>query len=963
LHVQLTSSDSTSTHRKIRRATLCACIFLLLWNIPVVANELQPIRLFLDDSYDLNLKMWILVDESNSLTIDNITTQEYQPSFKKNTQKILNLGISDSTYWMKVKLYYPSAYPNKDSDKQWLLEIANSSLDIAELFIAEHDGIYDVRSADTRRSYSDREVLHINSVFPLRLSLGQEITLYIRIKNTTSMYIPLTLWTPAAFSAKVATEEFIFGVFFGSMLILGIYNLYIYLTIRDVSYLFYFIYLGGITTFEMLEVGRGIIHIDRHLGAIDRKHIIFFIWITAIAVMYFAKHFVSIVENHRITNKILDTFLIIAFASFILAYFTEYSNAVLWNACFMSIFLPAFSIILIYCWLKGNENAKFLFFAWISNAIGLTLFAGLTYKILPATQLTLVVTFIGIFIEALLLSFALAHRIKREQTMALLADNRAMTNLSQYQSAFDNSMEGRYTMSLNGHIVNSNPAMVDMFGFTSSDELTYHEKSVAKVLFDDITRQSMKMLQHKISSNNITFLRGDGKQTWAIHKTKIITKNTGDISHIEGSIIDVTQINLKHLALLEQDKERKSLAYAESSAKAKSEFLSNMSHEIRTPLTAIIGFSESLKDPNLSPKERNDAVNLVSESSRSLLELINNILDYSKLEAHRLHIENVAVNIFSIVDDIHQEFSTTSKHKGLNFDINYKYPIPEKILGDPLRIGQIIHNLCSNAIKFSRIGNIQLSILWDSTLEKLVFKVSDNGLGITTEMQNNLFVFFEQGDTSSTRQFGGAGLGLAISRKLATMMGGDIKVQSELGKGSEFAFIVGGEIPDETIWVHDKNTLMADKKKNLSLSGTVLLAEDNIVNQKLIEKVLRTTGLHVVIVENGLQACNICNEIQADLILMDINMPIRDGFEATEYLRKNGHVMPIYALTAETDKRHIKKAIKAGCQGVLSKPINKASLLNTLNKHLSPSSTPEKPPPENNPTKNQDSEGIKKETP
>ncbi len=926
------------------------CVSFMLLSLSVVASEQQVVRLFSNDSYNLNLNMWLLVDDSNSLTIDDITTQKYQARFKKNRQNILNLGVSDATYWMRVKLFYPSAYPNKDNDQQWLLEIANPSLDIAEMFIAEYDGVYKVKSSDTRSEYSDRDVLHVNSVFSLRLLLGQEITIYLKVKNTTSMYIPLTLWTTAGFAEKVAFEEFSFGIFFGGMLILLIYNLFIYVSIRDVSYLFYVIYLGGITTFEMMEVGRGVIHLDRYVGDIDREYIIYFIWITAISIIYFAKNFVSIRENNKKINNVLNVFLMIAFFSILLISGIDYSSAILWNAMYMSIFLPAFSGVLVYCWIKGNENAKYLFFAWISNAIGLSIFAGLTYKVIPATQFTLVVTLIGIYIEALVLSFALAYRIKREQIAALVADSQAMGHLVNYQSAFDNAMEGMYKMTLGGRVVNVNPAMVDIFGFKNEKELFLCGKTISISIFENIEKQFEELSKCGISTNNIAFKRKDGKRVWAIHRSKLIVKSTGVISHIEGSIVDVTQTKLKNIAIEEQAKEGKKLEIAEESAKAKSEFLSNMSHEIRTPLTAVIGFSESLQDFDLSKVEREEAVRLISDSSRSLLQLINNILDYSKLEANKLSIENVPVSVFSVVEGVKEDVSKNAQRKGLTLDFYYEYPIPEEVFGDPFRIAQIIENLCSNAIKFSEKGCVTLCVSWNKTLDKLIIRVSDRGLGISEEAKKNLFGLFGLGDTSPTRQFGGAGLGLAISKKLAMIMGGDIEVLSEFGKGSEFTFIVGGCIPDNTELIRDKNTLMTSKYKRKStppsLTGTVLLAEDNIVNQKLIEKVLRKTGVDVVVVENGLEACSICDNTPPDFVLMDVNMPIRGGLEATRYLRGKGYAMPIYALTAETDKQQINNVLEAGCEGVLYKPVDKSAIFDVLRKHLSGNANQARPVPE-----------------
>ncbi len=905
-------------------------------------EEQQAVRLFSKGSYPLNLFMMVLKDDTNALTMDQIATPEYQQKFVKNDKKIINFSISNSTFWVKLKLIYPDAYPNKEEVKRWYLELARANIDIAELFIEEYDGVYEVFSSDMRSAYSDRKIQHVNSVFPIDILIGQELTLYAKLKNRTSMYLLGTIWSPAKFVTKVANMEYIYGVLFGGMLILLLYNLFLYFSVRDISYLYYVLYLGGITSFDFLEIGHGMVHATEYFGDIKREYILFVIWETAIAGILFAKSFMSIKENHPRVDGFLNLLMITAFISAIVTAFSSYETGAFFNLIFMMIFLPSYLSVIVYCWYMGNQNAKYFFFAWISNIAGLLIFSGVTYQVVPVTPLTLSAAPLGILVEAVALSFALANRIKNEQALALFAGSQAMSNLSKFQSVFENAREGMYTMTMEGVFVSSNPSMVRTFGFEDTKELSFHGKDLAKMLFNNSRKEYEDFLAQGLSGNDLCFFRRDGNKVWATHNAKLIVDAFGDPHHIEGTVVNITQSMLKDIAIQEREKERVEKDIAEASTSAKSEFLSNMSHEIRTPLTAIIGFSESLKDETLTKSERGNAVKLVVSSSHVLLQLINDILDFSKMEAGKLGVEHVTVNLIDMVERIRDECSVLAERKQLDFDIVYRYPLPGILMGDPLRIAQVLKNLCSNAIKFTDKGSVVLSVLWDNKCNKLVFEVIDSGVGMSDEVQHNLFQIFDQADTSSTRRYGGAGLGLAISQKLAVLMGGSITVMSEVGKGSSFTFDVGGELPLNVDWLQGHDVLSKEDRarKNHTLkvvpklSGTVLLAEDNVVNQKLIERVLKKTGVNVIIAADGVEACEACDKALPDFVLMDINMPRRNGIEAVKYIRRQGYQVPIYALTSEMDQAEIDKILTAGCQGVLTKPLNTRKLFEILDERM-----------------------------
>lgn len=375
---------------------------------------------------------------------------------------------------------------------------------------------------------------------------------------------------------------------------------------------------------------------------------------------------------------------------------------------------------------------------------------------------------------------------------------------------------------------------------------------------------------------------------------------------------------------------------AESASRTKSSFLANMSHEIRTPLTAIMGFAELLKDSELSGKDSVEFVSTIIRNSKHLLRIIDDILDLAKVEAGKVVLEKIQFSLPDLLLDFWALMSLRAQASGIEFVLRAETFIPEFLISDPTRIRQILSNVVGNAIKFSERGRVELVILHEEP--ELVFRVNDTGRGISTDQQESLFRAFMQADSSTTRRFGGTGLGLVLTKKLCEALGGDFSlVESELGKGSTFEGRIKVEVPSGTRFL-SRESLAAfpkaspvDEGANVDLRGhDILMVEDSVDNQTLIKRMLGKTGAKVDLAKNGREGVEKALAHRYSAILMDIQMPEMDGHEATRILRGKGLSIPIIALTAHAMKDERVAAIKSGFSYFLSKPIQRESLLNLL---------------------------------
>ena len=377
---------------------------------------------------------------------------------------------------------------------------------------------------------------------------------------------------------------------------------------------------------------------------------------------------------------------------------------------------------------------------------------------------------------------------------------------------------------------------------------------------------------------------------------------------------------------------------AERASAAKSEFLANMSHEIRTPMNGVIGMNNLLQETELTEKQH-ELSDMIHQSAESLLRIINDILDFSKIEAGKMQMEQIPFNLHDTVKSATEIIGFSAKEKDLTLNVELDDHLPETLVGDPTRIRQVLLNFGSNAVKFTSSGSVTYNIdLVRQNGNNVVvkFSVTDTGIGIPEKKQQQLFNAFSQADSSTTRKYGGTGLGLAICQKLANLMDGDIGVESTVDEGSTFWFTAHLKNSDQKIDSSEKKQpIDQDFTKRVRAEQlTVLVAEDDQINQQVARRLLEKEGFEVVIVENGLETLEEIKQNSYDLLLMDVNMPEMDGLEATAKIREleqgSGDHLPIIALTAGAMDGDRELCLEAGMDDYISKPIQK----NALEKNL-----------------------------
>lgn len=519
----------------------------------------------------------------------------------------------------------------------------------------------------------------------------------------------------------------------------------------------------------------------------------------------------------------------------------------------------------------------------------------------------------------------LSRRRKIEEEQVQLA--------SQLQTSLEATAEGIMVADLDGNVANFNRKFVDMWQLPDDVLASHNQAQTMKFLLGCLNdpakfHATLSTLTDSLESETEDVLElADGRYIVCVSKPQILRDRlTGRVF----SFRDFTEMKRAESDLvLARDA-------AEQASRVKSQFLSQMSHELRTPLNSIIGFAQLLEVE--SSGAARDQLATISRAGKHLLSVINEILDVAKIEAGRMEVECIPFSPLQILDDVSMLIAGQVQEKNLRFNIDYQFPLPSVIHSDPTRFRQIMLNLCTNALKYTESGGIDLQVRCAD--ERLHIAVTDTGIGISTEQQKKLFSAFSQADSSTTRKYGGTGLGLYISYQLAHILGGTITLDSTPGVGSCFKLIVEtgalAEVPMLTSITEVQTAMQVTEtpQQIMRLRGRVLLAEDGLDNQRLFCAYMSKAGIDVTAVENGSLAVERALSESFDLILMDMQMPVMGGLEATTILRMAAYAGPIVALTANVMAEDIESYIDAGCTDHMSKPIDRDKFFQMLATYL-----------------------------
>ena len=522
-------------------------------------------------------------------------------------------------------------------------------------------------------------------------------------------------------------------------------------------------------------------------------------------------------------------------------------------------------------------------------------------------------------------------------------ENKSITKSQMLDALMDNIPDSIYFKDKNSKFIKINKAVAKRFKIKDPDE------AVGKTDFDFFSKEHAEKAfqdEQNIIKRGKSIVDIEEKETWEDREDKWISTTKMCLYNKEGKIIGTFGIS-RDITYRKKTEEKLKIAKvdaenyarkAEEANRTKSEFLSSMSHEIRTPMNSILGFSELLDSLIDDPGQRK-YLESIRSSGKILLDLINDILDLSKIEAGKIELKPRPVNPESIFNDIGKIFSVKMREKGLKFLIDIDKELPEALQIDEVRIRQILFNLVSNAVKFTEKGYIKLTVRGIFREQKskfdLIFLVKDTGIGISTENKRIIFEAFRQSKGQRDEKYGGTGLGLAITKKLIEAMGGKISVDSVVGKGSTFEVIL------KKVAVASVDDISEDLEEtpidNIKFKKqTILVVDDIESNRILLRETLKPYNLSTVEAKNGKEGIDAAQKYHPDLILMDLRMPVMDGYEATRKIKKDSNLkdIPVIILTASAMKEQEEKINKINCEGYIRKPIKKTELIKVLAIHL-----------------------------
>lgn len=746
----------------------------------------------------LGQSMYVFEDVRGDASIDDVSSQAVQGSFRLHDKPVLNAGYSRSVFWLRLDLQY---LPRQEQGaRSWLLELAYPPLDHLELYLPDDSGSFTLaqRTGDAL-PFDSRQIRQNNYLFELSLEPGQTKRIYLRLESQGSIQAPLTLWSPNAYLEEQPGRIYVLGIIYGVLLVMLVYNLFIFLSVRDTSYLYYILYIASFGLYQISVNGAGIEYFWPDSPWWANAATPFLIGSAALFGCQFARSFLHTAEHSPWVDRLLLVLMACGAAVMILALCISYATALRLATYLALLFTVVIFAAGILAWLRGMRVARYFIFAWTAFLVGGIVNTLMVLGYVPNVFLTMYASQIGSALEVGLLSLALADRInamKEERTRIL-------------QEA------GRKLEALNQELADSN--------------------------------------------------------------------------------------------------------------RFKDEFLATVTHELRTPMNGVIGSLELMQTVKMDV-ELEQYQKTAAASARDMMRMVNDILALTELQAGKLYPRRDAFSLRGLLDGLCAQYAPRAEDKGLSFTLELDDSLPDTLEGDAAKLAQALGYLLDNAIKFTSEGGVTLEVGRAGSIGSnlpLSVVVSDSGIGFA-HVEGDLYQRFHQLDGSMTRKYGGLGIGLAICRHLVDLLGGSLSHESQPGVGSRFRLNVPLTLPEQPVTPVARSPRQSSGTvQRQAQQCTVLIVEDNAINQLVTRGMLLKLGYRVRTADNGAEALTLLREESVDAVLLDCQMPVMDGFATCRAIRAlpGCAEVPVLAITAHSHSGDRERCLAAGMSDYLAKPV------------------------------------------
>jgi two-component system, sensor histidine kinase LadS len=765
------------------------------------------------NEYVLTPSMHWLKDDSGSLTIDDIATTETLARFTPHGKHAFNIGYQNAAMWFYISLEQDDIPAGKmalkRADTPWLLAIENPQLDLIDIYSRYSHGENTHQQLGDSLPYYKRPIESLNFITPITLREGESVKLFIRVKSDSLLRMPVSLRSSQSILQYQVIETSVFSMYFGIMLIMVLYNAFIYFTIKESSYLFYILYVVFITLWQATYSG----HAYAYLWPSSAHWVPLSMTLTLAVACYcslqFSRHFLNIRQYSPSIDTLLNTCSGLAIATCVTVLFVPHSIALKFNMALLSVCCLSILYAGVRSLKYGNRTARFFILARVIFLPGIIVQTAISTGVISMHIAIYRASLLATLLEGVLLSLALADRINDQRQK-------------------------------NQHIAQK-------------------------------TQQQLQI------SNK-------------------------ELSH--------------------------ALAEVEQSNHLKDQFLGTISHELRTPMNGVEGALE-LIDKNTLGSQQGHYLDIARLSANEMTSLIDSILRFSEIQSGKLQLKPESFELRSLINPLTVQYRHQCRRKGLEFECQIDKNVPMLIHGDSEHILLIVKQLIGNAIKFTEQGSVKVNTYQQGLAQKKLFiTINDTGPGIAEDQRISIFDSFRQLDGKDNRQHSGLGIGLALCHQLAKQMDGSLTVEPGNDMGTTITFALPLQIGESTQIEQPGNTAEMNRR-----GRTILIAEDNPVNQMVLKGMLQQTGCMVLTANNGEQALHILESQPVDLIMMDCQMPVLDGFEATRIIRSNNTAysdIPIIAVTANAMTGDSTRCLTAGMNDYIKKPVNRKVVLNKV---------------------------------